>query len=120
MVDPLYPHCLLLQQLYIPDSVVPFRRLMTSGWLGCLSIHSGGTPAGFATCACSHQRTSTQANTYATGKIQLQKLLPHLRKCSETGSSMNIGQARFRTSLNLLGNTILSLDLADTTSESAR
>ncbi|OWM62935.1 hypothetical protein CDL15_Pgr020229 [Punica granatum] len=51
---------------------------------------------------------------------KIQELLDYIGKYSKTGSSVDIGEAGFTTMLNLLGNTILSVDLADPTSESAK
>ncbi|OWM73533.1 geraniol 8-hydroxylase-like [Punica granatum] len=51
---------------------------------------------------------------------KIQELLAYIGKCSETRSSVGIGEAGFSTTLNLLGNTTLSMDLADPTSESAK
>ncbi|PKI50819.1 hypothetical protein CRG98_028814 [Punica granatum] len=51
---------------------------------------------------------------------KIQELLAHVGKCSETGSSVDIGDAGFMASLNLLGKTILSMDLADPNSASAK
>ncbi|OWM71936.1 geraniol 8-hydroxylase-like [Punica granatum] len=51
---------------------------------------------------------------------KIQELLVHMGKCSEKGSSVDIGEAGFKSSLNLMGNTIVSMDLADPNSESAK
>ncbi|PKI37537.1 hypothetical protein CRG98_042073, partial [Punica granatum] len=51
---------------------------------------------------------------------KIQELLDYIGKYSETGSSVDIGEAGFTTTLNLLGNTTVSVDLADPTSESAK
>ncbi|PKI40444.1 hypothetical protein CRG98_039168, partial [Punica granatum] len=51
---------------------------------------------------------------------KIQELLVHIGKCSEKGSSVDIGEAGFKSSLNLMGNTIVSMDLADPNSESAK
>ncbi|PKI40441.1 hypothetical protein CRG98_039165 [Punica granatum] len=52
--------------------------------------------------------------------LQTEELLVHVGKCSEMGSSVDIGEAGFKSSLNLMRNTIISMDLADPNSESAK
>ncbi|KAK4804458.1 hypothetical protein SAY86_004275 [Trapa natans] len=47
-------------------------------------------------------------------------LLEHVRKCAGTGQPVDIGQEVFSTALNLLSNTIFSVDLADANSDTAR
>ncbi|PKI69527.1 hypothetical protein CRG98_010055, partial [Punica granatum] len=47
-------------------------------------------------------------------------LLAHVRKCSESGALVNLGEVIFTASLNLLANAMLSIDLADPTSETAK
>ncbi|OWM71910.1 hypothetical protein CDL15_Pgr017793 [Punica granatum] len=64
--------------------------------------------------------SSTLDSSQHIRRRKIQELLSHVGKCSETGSSVNIGEAGFTTTLNLLGNTIVSMDLADPTSESAK
>ncbi|PKI69529.1 hypothetical protein CRG98_010057 [Punica granatum] len=64
--------------------------------------------------------SSTLDSSQHIRRRKIQELLSHVGKCSETGSLVNIGEAGFTTTLNLLGNTIISMDLADPTSESAK
>lgn len=47
-------------------------------------------------------------------------LLEHVRQCAGSGLPVDIGQAAFSTTLNLLSNTIFSMDLADPSSDTAR
>ncbi|KAK4803901.1 hypothetical protein SAY86_003718 [Trapa natans] len=47
-------------------------------------------------------------------------LLVHIRQCAGTGKAVDIGTAAFSTTLNLLSNTIFSVDLADASSDTAR
>ncbi|CAL5324710.1 unnamed protein product [Camellia sinensis] len=52
----------------------------------------------------------------ATQELRRRKvaeLAEYAQKCSEEGVAMNIGRAGFRTSMNVLSNTIFSEDLAD-------
>ncbi|KAK4771394.1 hypothetical protein SAY87_031926 [Trapa incisa] len=51
---------------------------------------------------------------------KIQELLGLVAECCNTRSAMDIGEAVFTTSLNLLGNTIFSMDLAGATSESTK
>ncbi|GAB4834305.1 hypothetical protein Ancab_039975 [Ancistrocladus abbreviatus] len=53
-------------------------------------------------------------------KKNVQQLLSHIKDCSEVGKSVEIGQAAFSTTLNLLSNTFFSVDLADLSSASSR
>ncbi|PHT57344.1 Geraniol 8-hydroxylase [Capsicum baccatum] len=46
-----------------------------------------------------------------SGKIQ--DLIAYCHRCSQTGEAVNIGQAAFETSMNLLSNTIFSKDVVD-------
>ncbi|XP_031395613.1 geraniol 8-hydroxylase-like [Punica granatum] len=48
---------------------------------------------------------------------QVQELLAHVRKCSESGALVNPGEVIFTVVLNLLASTMFSIDLADPTSE---
>uniref|UniRef100_A0A0V0HFT2 Putative ovule protein n=1 Tax=Solanum chacoense TaxID=4108 RepID=A0A0V0HFT2_SOLCH len=43
----------------------------------------------------------------------MQDLIGYCRKCSQTGESVNIGQAAFETMINLLSNAIFSKDVVD-------
>jgi hypothetical protein len=51
---------------------------------------------------------------------KVQELLAETRQSSLSGEAVNIGRAAFKTTLNMLSNTILSVDLADTNSEVAK
>ena len=51
---------------------------------------------------------------------KVQELLAETHQSSLTGEAVDIGKAAFKTSLNLLSNTILSVDLADPNSDTAR
>lgn len=53
-----------------------------------------------------------EANQHLRFK-KVQELVAYCGKNSENGSSIKIGEAVFRTSLNLLSNTIFSVDFAD-------
>ncbi|KAK8709374.1 hypothetical protein V6N13_060390 [Hibiscus sabdariffa] len=52
------------------------------------------------------------------GKIQ--QLIANVRRCCLKGEAINIGQAAFDTTINLLSNTIFSMDLVDQSSSIAR
>ncbi|XP_059624711.1 geraniol 8-hydroxylase-like [Cornus florida] len=51
---------------------------------------------------------------------KVQELIGYVRKSSNSGVAVDIGRAAFRTSLNLLSNTIFSVDLADPFDDSAK
>ncbi|KAA8547239.1 hypothetical protein F0562_003897 [Nyssa sinensis] len=51
---------------------------------------------------------------------KVQELIAYVRKSSQAGDAVDIGRAAFRTSLNLLSNTIFSVDLADPNNDSAK
>lgn len=51
---------------------------------------------------------------------KIQELIDYCRKSSNVGEAVDIGRATFRTSLNLLSNTIFSKDLTDPFSDSAK
>ncbi|XP_051140288.1 geraniol 8-hydroxylase-like [Andrographis paniculata] len=51
---------------------------------------------------------------------KVQELIAYCRKNSQTGEPVDVGRAAFRTSLNLLSNTIFSKDLTDPFSDSAK
>ncbi|KAK9984514.1 hypothetical protein SO802_034039 [Lithocarpus litseifolius] len=51
---------------------------------------------------------------------KVQELLSEVHKSSLAGDAVDIGRAAFKTTLNLLSNTILSMDLADPNSDTAR
>ncbi|KAL2552084.1 Cytochrome [Forsythia ovata] len=51
---------------------------------------------------------------------KVQELIAYCRKSSQAGEAVDVGRAAFRTSLNLLSNTIFSKDLTDPFSDSAK
>ncbi|KAJ8650121.1 hypothetical protein MRB53_003144 [Persea americana] len=51
---------------------------------------------------------------------KVQELLDHMREKSQTGQPVEIGEAAFATSLNLLSNTVFSVDLVGLNSKSAQ
>ncbi|KAM7507006.1 hypothetical protein LguiA_017459 [Lonicera macranthoides] len=51
---------------------------------------------------------------------KVEELILYCKKCCELGESVDIGQAGFRTSLNLLSNTFFSMDLTDPFEDSAK
>nr|AGX93052.1 geraniol 10-hydroxylase-like protein [Amsonia hubrichtii] len=51
---------------------------------------------------------------------KVEELIAYCRKNSQTGEAVDVGRAAFRTSLNLLSNTIFSKDLTDPYSDSAK
>ncbi|KAM7510298.1 hypothetical protein LguiB_009173 [Lonicera macranthoides] len=59
------------------------------------------------------------ANQHLRSK-KVEELILYCQKSSETGEPVDIGQAGFRTSLNLLSNTIFSTDLTDPLKDSAK
>ncbi|OWM71911.1 hypothetical protein CDL15_Pgr017794 [Punica granatum] len=73
-----------------------------------------------------HQSLTKLAKTYGPimrlklGSMTTMGLLAHVRKCSESGALVNLGEVIFTASLNLLANAMLSIDLADPTSETAK
>ncbi|PIN03107.1 Cytochrome P450 CYP2 subfamily [Handroanthus impetiginosus] len=51
---------------------------------------------------------------------KVQELIAFCRKNSQSGTAVDVGRAAFKTSLNLLSNTIFSKDLTDPFSDSAK
>ncbi|WMV14956.1 hypothetical protein MTR67_008341 [Solanum verrucosum] len=51
---------------------------------------------------------------------KIQELIDYCHKSGENGEAVNIGRAAFRTSLNLLSNTIFSKNLTDPFSDSSK
>ncbi|XP_060181244.1 geraniol 8-hydroxylase-like [Lycium barbarum] len=49
---------------------------------------------------------------------KVKELIAYCTKCSQEGAALDVGQAAFKTNLNLLSNTIFSKDLADPFSNS--
>nr|AMO03310.1 geraniol 10-hydroxylase 1 [Primula forbesii] len=59
------------------------------------------------------------SNQYLRRK-KVDELLVYASKCCEKGEAVDVGRAAFTTSLNILSNTVFSLDLADPSEESSR
>ncbi|KAL7608327.1 hypothetical protein Lser_V15G12801 [Lactuca serriola] len=53
-------------------------------------------------------------------KQKVQELVAYCRKASQSGDSVNISRAAFRTTLNLLSNTLFSKDLTDPYEDSGK
>ncbi|PSR88003.1 Geraniol 8-hydroxylase [Actinidia chinensis var. chinensis] len=51
---------------------------------------------------------------------KVEELIAYIRKSCQDGAAVDIGRAAFRTSLNLLSNTIFSVDLANPNEDSAK
>ncbi|XP_042493890.1 geraniol 8-hydroxylase-like [Macadamia integrifolia] len=71
---------------------------------------------------CNNQIFTTQ-RLHASESLRRQKvreLLAHVRESAQMGRAVDIGQAAFTTTLNLLSNTIFSLDVARLDSETAK
>ncbi|KAL3344549.1 hypothetical protein AABB24_023805 [Solanum stoloniferum] len=51
---------------------------------------------------------------------KIQDLIDYCHNCSKVGEAVDMGRASFRTSLNLISNTIFSKDLTDPFSDSAK
>ncbi|KAF7114881.1 hypothetical protein RHSIM_RhsimUnG0070500 [Rhododendron simsii] len=51
---------------------------------------------------------------------KVQELIEYVGKCCQEGIAVDIGSAAFKTSLNLLSNTIFSIDMADPTQDSVQ
>nr|BDB51508.1 cytochrome P450 [Scoparia dulcis] len=51
---------------------------------------------------------------------KVEELINYCRRNSQTGEAVDVGRAAFRTSLNLLSNTIFSMDLSDPYSDSGK
>ncbi|XP_047319097.1 geraniol 8-hydroxylase-like isoform X1 [Impatiens glandulifera] len=51
---------------------------------------------------------------------KVEELLTYIRKCCHEGKTVNVGRAAFRTSLNVLSNTLFSVDLADSEMDGSR
>jgi len=59
-------------------------------------------------------------NSQNLRRHKLKDLISYVQTCSESGTAVDIGQAAFTTTLNLLSNTFFSVDLGDPISEFAR
>jgi len=64
----------------------------------------------------SNSRLKTSQNLR---RHKLKDLISYIQKCRESGMAVDIGQAAFTTTLNLLSNTFFSVDLGDPNSEFA-
>lgn len=98
-----------------------------------------------ALCACDHFKYSmaflpvgpmwnnlrkiAHSNLFSVSKLdanqhlrssKVNELIGYVKKCSQTGQPIDIGRAAFRTSLNLLSNTVFSKDMADPYQDSAK
>ncbi|XP_024196361.1 geraniol 8-hydroxylase [Rosa chinensis] len=56
----------------------------------------------------------------ANRRVKVQKLINNVNESMRAGEAVDIGRAAFTTALNLLSQTIFSVDLADPSSEAAR
>lgn len=59
------------------------------------------------------------ANQHLRGR-KVNELIAYVQKCSQTGEAVDIGRAAFRTSFNLLSNTVFSKDMVDPYQDSAQ
>nr|AAS90125.1 cytochrome P450 [Ammi majus] len=59
------------------------------------------------------------ANQHLRGR-KVNELIAYVQKCSQTGDAVDIGRAAFRTSFNLLSNTVFSKDMVDPYQDSAQ
>lgn len=63
-------------------------------------------------------------NIFSVNKLNanqhLYELVGYMKKCSQTGEAVDIGRASFRTSLNLLSNTVFPRDLVNPYEDSAK
>lgn len=98
-----------------------------------------------AICACDHfkysvaflpvgtmwinHRKIAHSNLFSVKKLEayqhlrsskVKELIGYVKKCSQTRQAVDIGRAAFRTSLNLLSDTIFSKDMADPSQDSAK
>ncbi|KAK1383350.1 Geraniol 8-hydroxylase [Heracleum sosnowskyi] len=98
-----------------------------------------------ALCACDHFKYSVaflpvgpmwsnlrkiaRSNLFSVNKLdanqhlrssKVNELIGYVKKCSQSGQAIDIGRDAFRTSLNLLSNTIFSKDMADPNQDSAK
>ncbi|KAK6251210.1 hypothetical protein SCA6_005215 [Theobroma cacao] len=63
-------------------------------------------------------KSKLDANQYLRHR-KVQELLAEVHDSSRIGEAIDIGQAAFKTTLNLMSNTVFSIDLADSTSDTA-
>jgi hypothetical protein len=114
----LQTHDRLLSNRTIPDAVrahkhdefgLPWIPNISSQWRNLRKICNGQL----------FSNPALDANQDIRRK-KVQELLAETRQSSLTGEAVDIGRAAFKTTLNMLSNTILSVDLADPNSDSAR
>ncbi|XP_070023603.1 geraniol 8-hydroxylase-like [Nicotiana sylvestris] len=90
------------------DSSVVFLPVNTR-WRTLRKIMNSNIFSGSKLDANQHLRTK-----------KIEELVDHFHKSAKNGATVDIGRAAFRTSLNLLSNTIFSKDLSDPFSDSAK
>ncbi|GFS29976.1 hypothetical protein Acr_00g0009470 [Actinidia rufa] len=66
-----------------------------------------------------HDQYKLDANQHLRCR-KVEQLIAYIRKSCQDGAAVDIGRAAFRTSLNLLSNTIFSVDLANPNEDSAK
>ncbi|XP_042510830.1 geraniol 8-hydroxylase-like [Macadamia integrifolia] len=71
---------------------------------------------------CNHEIFTTQRldASEPLRRLKVRQLLAHVRESAKVGRAVDIGQAAFATSLNLLSNTVFSVDMARPGSETAQ
>ncbi|KAK4795688.1 hypothetical protein SAY86_028014 [Trapa natans] len=100
-----------------PDSITPFRHdELGIPWLAISPLWRKLRRISNVHLLARKSLDSNQCLRYR----KIEELLSHVGKFRETGKPVNIAEAAFTTTLNLLGNTMFSMDLAEgSTSESA-
>ncbi|KAK4746024.1 hypothetical protein SAY87_012336 [Trapa incisa] len=101
-----------------PDSITPFRHdELGIPWLAISPLWRKLRRISNVHLLARKSLDSNQCLRYR----KIEELLSHVGKFRETGKPVNIAEAAFTTTLNLLGNTMFSMDLAEgATSESAK
>ncbi|XP_043716958.1 geraniol 8-hydroxylase-like [Telopea speciosissima] len=71
---------------------------------------------------CNHQIFTTQRldASESLRRLKVWQLLAHVRESAQLGQAVDVGQAAFATTLNLLSNTVFSVDMARPGSETAQ
>ena len=102
---------------FIPDSI----RALNHSELSVAWIPVSTTWRALRKTCNSHIFTSQKldSNTHLRHR-KVQELLENVEQCWRAAVTVNIGREAFRTSLNLLSNTIFSVDLVDPISENAQ
>ncbi|XP_047319094.1 geraniol 8-hydroxylase-like [Impatiens glandulifera] len=59
-------------------------------------------------------------STQHVRRKKVEELMTYVRKCCHEGKTVNVGRAAFLSSLNVLSNTLFSVDLADSERDEAR